>query len=253
VLVGLGPVLSKRPFFAITQLKEPHLIQSKVLKRYIHALLRGCKYTLTGNLVVTNTSMRDQSNELSENWVEITFRRLKDRSLNVRSANIRRQHYTNRITFKGGLQLNDVLRAPLGAEILCSMLASQEGNDYQQFMVRLNKVDGHMYSIFAEGLIQEDRNTGLHSPETIVELVRQKIVEPVNKLSTVFEGYDKDTTFAIIPAYFNVLKRLMNTRLQKLEATLRGPKTLQLEHKTDTLDEYEASLNEPKKKISNGS
>ncbi len=232
--------------------------------------------------MVTNTSMRDQSNELSENWVEITFRRLKDRSLNVRSANIRRQHYTNRITFKGGLQLNDVLRAPLGAEILrmadlvtnrssvqefpdfafddtgvrlrgCSMLASQEGNDYQQFMVRLNKVDGHMYSIFAEGLIQEDRNTGLHSPETIVELVRQKIVEPVNKLSTVFEGYDKDTTFAIIPAYFNVLKRLMNTRLQKLEATLRGPKTLQLEHKTDTLDEYEASLNEPKKKISNGS
>lgn len=226
--------------------------------------------------------MRDQANAVSENWVEITFRRLKDRSLSVRSANIRRQRYTNRITFKGGLRLNDVLRAPLGAEINrmadlvtnrssvqefpdfafddervrlrgCSMLASHEGNDYQQFMVRLNKVDGHMYSIFAEGLIEEDTQVRLHSPETIVELVRQKVVEPVNKLSTVFEGYDKDTTFAIIPAYFNVLRRLMNTRLEKLEAALRGTKTLQLEHKTDTLDDYETSLQKPEKKVSNGS
>lgn len=177
--------------------------------------------------------------------------------------------------------LDEVLRAPLGAEIMrmadlvtnrssvqefpdfafdyesvrlrgCSMLASHEGNDYQQFMVRLNKVDGHMYSIFADGLIEEDTPEG-HSPETVVNLVRQKIIDPVNKLSTVFEGYDKDTTFAIIPAYFKVLKRLMNTRLEKLEAALRGPKTLRLEHKTDTLDEFEASLMKPEKKISNGS
>jgi len=217
---------------------------------------------------------------MSENWVEITFRRLRDKSLRVRSANMRRKLYTNRITFKGGMMLEEVLRPSLGAEIMrmadqatqrssvqefpdfhlddkgirlhgCSLLASHEGDGYQQFMVRLNKVDGHMYSIFADGLIEEDTGA-IGSPESIVELVRQKVVEPVNKLSTVFEGYDKDTTFAIIPAYFNVLRRLMNTRLEKLEAALRGPQTLRLEHKSDDIGELDAPLAEPQKKVGNG-
>ena len=197
------------------------------------------------------------------NWVEVTFRRLRDGSLSARTANVRHARYSNRITFTGGMALDEALRPSLVSEIRriietvpprssvqefpdfrhreagvsiagCAMLASEHGDDYQQFLFRLNCIEGRIYAIFSPGLIEEDNQFA--SPESIVELVRQKVVEPVNRLSTVFEGYDKDTTFAIIPAYFNVLRRLMNTRLEKLEAALRSNKLPALESPGDSPD-----------------
>lgn len=130
----------------------------------------------------------------------------------------------------------------------CSMLAGKKGTEFQQFMMRLNSVSGQPYGVFAQGLVEEPM--ALASPESIVDLVRLKVVEPVNKLSSVFESYDKETTFAIIPAYFSVLKRLMNTRLEKLEVALSGGETLRLEHKADRPDSVALevdALAEPKR------
>lgn len=213
----------------------------------------------------------------SENWVEITFHRCRDGSYSVRSANLRRSKYTNRITFKGGLSLQEALRPSLAQEVLrmtelvsnkssiqefpdfhlnedgllahgASMLSADEGEEFQQFMFRMNRVEGRVYAMFAPDLIEEDLS--IASPETIIELVRQKVVEPVNKLSTVFEGYDKDTTFAIIPAYFNVLRRLMNSRLEKLEAVLRGGHPLMIENKSTLFPETEMDERITKQQLS---
>lgn len=193
--------------------------------------------------------MRDYPEPNSENWIEITFRKLPDGSFSVRSTNLRRKRYTNRIIFKGGLKLDEALLPSLVAHVErmtesvtdrssvheypdfelfenglylhgASLLANHANEDYQQFLFRLNRVEGHAYTIFAPDLIEED--SSMFSPDKVVALVRKKIIDPVNKLSTVFEGYDKDTTFAIIPAYFSVLRRLMEARLEKLELALRS-------------------------------
>jgi len=210
--------------------------------------------------------MLTQRSAARENWVEITIRRELDDSYRVNSVNFRREKYTNRFNFKGGLPLAEALRPSLAQEVLrmsemvdhmasiqefpdfrldedgvrssgASLLSADKGVEYQQFMLRLNRVEGRVYALFSPELIEEELE--FPSPDTVIDMVRQKIIEPVNKLSTVFEGYDKETTFAIIPAYFSVLRRLMNARLERLEMTLRGQPVPLIENKSALFPETE--------------